>query len=351
MGQALEAVLQLKAAETARAQQQSDNLTEALKMLQNAQQNVASNRLAQLQQAQTAKYQDAQVNNFNLDNIRQDNLVNAQIKNYESQAQARKGQELISNLIKGSQLKKAGQDTKDKSIYDSGDILIKSSLGLPASVNQYMGDVGKISPPISLNAKESNIDPNLDLQTQASETDWTGNSTPRALEAKRKLELQTKQDEQNIKDKADIEKNKEVEKNRLASEQSFSQDMLSSIGEVEKGIKYFGAAGAIPPLPGEYDKVNWQANFDKIISQNVLQTMKDLKSQSKTGSTGFGQLSNKELGILMNASTVLKKNMSEEDAKRYLTQMKDTFKKISGDKSNNTNEGKTSTGLKYKVIK
>lgn len=107
-----------------------------------------------------------------------------------------------------------------------------------------------------------------------------------------------------------------------------AQDTLDTIQELKKGIRYFGAAGAIPPLPGEYSKVNWRANFDKLVSQKVLDVMKALKEASKTGATGFGQLSNKELEVLQNASTVLKRNMSEQDALRYLEDIEAVTHKI-----------------------
>jgi len=113
------------------------------------------------------------------------------------------------------------------------------------------------------------------------------------------------------------------------NEQEFTQDMLDTIGEVKKGIKYFGAAGSVPPFPAEYSKTNWLANFNKLVSKRVLETMTQLKKASKTGATGFGQLSEKELAVLQDASTVLKKNMSEEDAMRYLTKMENVLTKIS----------------------
>lgn len=116
---------------------------------------------------------------------------------------------------------------------------------------------------------------------------------------------------------------------QVRNEQDFTQDMLDTIGEVKKGIKYFGAAGAVPPFPAEYSKTNWLANFNKLVSKRVLDTMTQLKKASKTGATGFGQLSEKELAVLQDASTVLKKNMSEEDAIRYLIKMENVLTKVS----------------------
>lgn len=125
------------------------------------------------------------------------------------------------------------------------------------------------------------------------------------------------------------EEAKKAAEAQAKNEQDFTQDMLDTIGEVKKGIKYFGAAGVVPPLPGEYSKTNWLANFNKLLSKRVLETMTQLKKASKTGATGFGQLSEKELAVLQDASTVLKKNMSEKDAMRYLTKMENALMKIS----------------------
>lgn len=349
MANALDAVLQLRANEAARQQNEAQAISHAVDLFTQARQNAQENQFRQLQLAQQGKYQDATIANQDKQLAQDQPVKDAQVQNYISEAKSRQGQENLANLIKGSQLKKAGQETKDKSIYDAGEIMIKSSLGLPASVNQFMGDFGKITPPISLNPSQPGTNNTMALQQQATETDWTGSPTPAALEAKRQIELQTIKDKKIAEQDARTPEEKQAEilkmdelkkkaedtamadKNRIANEQSFSQDMLSSISEIEKGIKYFGAAGSIPPLPGEYNKVNWKANFDKIISKNVLQVLNDLKSQSKTGATGFGQLSNKELGVLMNASTVLKKDMSEEDAQKYLNKMKSVFNKVSGE--------------------
>ena len=58
--------------------------------------------------------------------------------------------------------------------------------------------------------------------------------------------------------------------------------------------------------------------------------MSEMKSASKTGATGFGQLSNKELGVLQDASTALKRTLSPQDADKYLTKMENAAKKVLG---------------------
>ena len=143
-------------------------------------------------------------------------------------------------------------------------------------------------------------------------------------------EIRKQQKSKAAQDKAILkqQEDEEVKQARIDNEKGFSQDMLDTISEVEGGIKYFGAAGRVPPWPAEYKKVRWRANFDKLISKRVLKVMANMKKQSKTGATGFGQLSEKELAILKNASTALKTNMSEEDAQKYLDKMKEPLFKI-----------------------
>lgn len=58
MASALDAVLQLKSQEAARQQQQSDNLTQGLSMLQNAMQQARQNKFQELQYSNTLKQQD-----------------------------------------------------------------------------------------------------------------------------------------------------------------------------------------------------------------------------------------------------------------------------------------------------
>lgn len=98
MGNVLSAVLQLKAAETAQAQQASDNLTQAMQIFQNARQNAQANKLAQLQAAQQAKYQDATIANQGIDNARQREQLDLQKPLWQSQTEGN----IVDNLIKKS---------------------------------------------------------------------------------------------------------------------------------------------------------------------------------------------------------------------------------------------------------
>ena len=110
---------------------------------------------------------------------------------------------------------------------------------------------------------------------------------------------------------------------------------------------YFGAAGDLPPFPGEYKKKNWLANVEKLRDKLVVDLMLRLKDASATGSTGFGQLSEKEGQRLENATTALRRGLSEKDALRYLKEIEDIASKILSE--NSTKAGQTSAGIKWSV--
>ena len=63
--------------------------------------------------------------------------------------------------------------------------------------------------------------------------------------------------------------------------------------------------------------------------------MTKMKEASKTGATGFGQLSEKELKVLKEASTALKKIMNPKDAQRYLDKMEFMLQRIVSGNSDN----------------
>lgn len=157
----------------------------------------------------------------------------------------------------------------------------------------------------------------------------------------RKKKEITPQDQKAMMDLEDRQKSNQAKAELVKSS---AQDALNTISEIKKGIKYFGAAGNIPPLPGEYHKVNWRANFDKLVNTAVINVMNSLKEASKSGATGFGALSDKELGLLQGASTVLRTDMSEEDATRYLNAIEAIQMKILNNGQTSNGDNKSSNG-------
>jgi hypothetical protein len=120
---------------------------------------------------------------------------------------------------------------------------------------------------------------------------------------------------------------------------SSAQDTLNTISEIEKGSEHFGATGDLWTLnPWDYERKNWVANVDKLKGKLVLDLMTNMKSASKTGATGFGQLSEKELEVLQNSATALKRGLSKEDASKYLTEIKTKAQKVLGVEPENSFE-------------
>lgn len=144
------------------------------------------------------------------------------------------------------------------------------------------------------------------------------------------------------------------EKNQLKADQEESlrtsaQGMLGSIKEAKKGSKYFGPLGGLPSIAapssipilgtaggsskimGEYgERKVWESNVNKILSQKVVDLMAEMKRVSKTGATGFGALSNRELSVLQQASTALNKGLPPEEAVKYLEEIEGMYQKVLG---------------------
>ena len=120
------------------------------------------------------------------------------------------------------------------------------------------------------------------------------------------------------KEKADL---KQIEKDNLTIA---ANDQIASIDQIEKGIQHFGKSAMFPFIPGT-ERKDWKGHLDKFLSGLVLDVMSDLKRASATGSTGFGQLSEKELQLLYDAATALKATTSEKEAKRLLGNLREKF--------------------------
>lgn len=133
------------------------------------------------------------------------------------------------------------------------------------------------------------------------------------------------------------EKGKKQQKVETALKDS-AISTISTINEIKNGIKYFGAMGDVPAWPAEYEKKNWVANYNRLKDKLVVDLMLQLKEASPTGSTGFGQLSEKEGMRLENAATALQKGMKEKDALRYLDQIEQGALKIIGSVSGGQEE-------------
>ena len=108
---------------------------------------------------------------------------------------------------------------------------------------------------------------------------------------------------------------------------SQAQGALDTISEIEKGIGHFGLFGQLPSIPGT-SRYTWETNINKLLSGKMIDLMTQMKEASKTGATGFGQLSEKEGQILREASTALKRGLAPDKAQEYLNNMKSALQKV-----------------------
>lgn len=68
--------------------------------------------------------------------------------------------------------------------------------------------------------------------------------------------------------------------------------------------------------------------INKLRNEQVLDLIKELKEQSRTGATGMGNMSNKDLSVINNAATLLDTGLSEEEFTKQLKIVKDELKDI-----------------------
>lgn len=73
-----------------------------------------------------------------------------------------------------------------------------------------------------------------------------------------------------------------------------------------------GAGAFLRHLPGT-DARDWYAELQTVNSKTVLDTMKELKSLSQSGATGFGAVNEKELMVMMDKWGKLDEFMDDED--------------------------------------
>ena len=108
-----------------------------------------------------------------------------------------------------------------------------------------------------------------------------------------------------------------------------AQDLLDTIQKVKGGSQYFGALGPIPTInPWGFERKGWEAEVQKLLSGKIVNLMGEMKAQSRTGATGFGQLNRGELKLLQEASTALNRGLSPQQALGYLTTMEEKLKKV-----------------------
>ena len=119
-----------------------------------------------------------------------------------------------------------------------------------------------------------------------------------------------------------------------------AQDIYNTASEIEKGSGFFGMMGGMPSyaVPSTYipggktygDRANWEANIDKLRAGLSLEKIGELRSAGTTGSTGMGVLSDRDINLLTNAATALRRNLEPRDALKYIKDIKDVQAKLLG---------------------
>lgn len=130
----------------------------------------------------------------------------------------------------------------------------------------------------------------------------------------------------------------QYEQTRMAPIRAQAQTMLSAVDDLltKEGALTPGARalfGEMTPVfarnlsvrPGP---VAANASLRQIIGQRVVDLIREMKSQSQTGATGFGQLNRAELDIILASATRLTQRLPEAAAQQELATLREKFSKI-----------------------
>jgi len=81
-------------------------------------------------------------------------------------------------------------------------------------------------------------------------------------------------------------------------------------------------------LPGMSDQSDAIFAIDSLLAKMDINTLRELKAQSRTGATGFGALSERELSVLENAAAMLKTAQSEGTYLERLMEIRGAMEKV-----------------------
>jgi len=121
-------------------------------------------------------------------------------------------------------------------------------------------------------------------------------------------------------DKADIIKSQSAVDSASSS--------VDAINHLIKNKNYFGPIEGRMPAGINTGKREWAKNYDFLEANKILSVINEMKNQSRTGATGFGNMNEGELRVLTNAAMKLDKQLDEATAEKYLIEMRDAFNKI-----------------------
>jgi hypothetical protein len=140
---------------------------------------------------------------------------------------------------------------------------------------------------------------------------------------------------------AEAQKQADAEKAAKASADAVSQyqnDITSTVNNLldEQGNLRPDAAGVVGMLDSRTPTIREGsqgalAQIDRLVGMLDINKLREMKAQSKTGASGFGALSEKELNVLENAASLLRnRGMSEAAYAAELKRIRDTVNKQGG---------------------
>lgn len=86
--------------------------------------------------------------------------------------------------------------------------------------------------------------------------------------------------------------------------------------------------GAGATMIGGSEVANKQVALNRLKSRMIVDLMAEMKSQSATGATGFGQLNREELKVITDAASQLDQAQTEEQMQGILVQMRDSIGRV-----------------------
>lgn len=109
--------------------------------------------------------------------------------------------------------------------------------------------------------------------------------------------------------------------------------LLTEDGKLTPGMQYLTGTSHylhpdyIPFVAQATGAGDAAASLDRLKSRLAIDLMRQMKSQSRTGATGFGQLSERELDVLMNAAGRFNASQSEGSMAEALTEIRSALKR------------------------
>jgi hypothetical protein len=164
-----------------------------------------------------------------------------------------------------------------------------------------------------------------------------------------------------VKAQRDMERENKADSIKSQNAIDRADSTIKTIDHLIANKNYFGPLeGAIAPVFA--GKIEFNKNFKNLQANAVMDVLSEMKSQSRTGATGFGALNEKELALIMDAASKLDTRLDEATAAKYLNEMKVNLQKIidrerngyqdvrGGQQQGQTGKTQTYNGKQYPVL-